>query len=102
MNTLFACPITCRTPSWTTSAKGLPVATIARPPVHSIASEGEHSDLLFGFESGMTIGRSTCFAISSIIALRNIPGVAVAPIRTVGFTSRITSSGVGSSIRSRP
>ena len=40
MKTLFAWPITCRVPSCTTSANGLPVATSARPSVQAIASSG--------------------------------------------------------------
>jgi hypothetical protein len=99
---LFAWPITCRVPSCTTSAKGLPDATNARPALQAIASCAEHSALLVGFDSGITIGRSTWRAISSTIVRRKVPGAAVAPIRTVGFTRRITSSGVGASSASSP
>ena len=81
---------------------GCPWRRARGPPLHAIASCAEHSALLVGFESGITSGRSTWRAISSIIACRNVPGVAVAPTSTVGFSRRITSSGVGDRERVEP
>ena len=46
------------TPPISTGGNGLPVATIARPPVQARMSAGRASVFAVGFESGRTIGRS--------------------------------------------
>ena len=47
-------------PCTRTGANGLPVATIARPSVHSMSSSGSASHALVGFDSGKMIGRASC------------------------------------------
>ena len=73
-------------------AKGLPVATTARPSVQAITSAGTASELDVGLESGKTSGRRACFAISRMAASVKAPGVPAVPTRMVGLTRAMTSS----------
>ena len=74
------------------AAKGLPVATIARPFVHASRSAGTASAFDVGFESGKIIGRSTPLAIDLTIGSLKAPGWADVPISTVGRTWLTTST----------
>ena len=94
MNALFPCPMRYVRPRWTTGSNGLPVATIARPSDHPIASSAVHSLLLVGFDSGNTIGRSLTAAIARTTASVNRPAVPDVPMRIVGLKLRMVSSSV--------
>ncbi len=87
MNTLLAWPITCRLPSYSTSANGLPVATMALPRDQVMACSGVHSERLVGLLRGRMIGRFTCWAMVSIISWVKVLARAVAPTKIVGFTA---------------
>mmetsp|Transcript_21904 Transcript_21904/g.50369 ORF Transcript_21904/g.50369 Transcript_21904/m.50369 type:complete len:200 (-) Transcript_21904:894-1493(-) len=75
-----------------TLPKGLPVATIARPSLHMYASSGEISALEVGLESGITIGRSVCFAIARIAPSLIVPRLPLSPSTRSGFTCSMTAS----------
>jgi hypothetical protein len=84
----------CVRPQWTTGSDGLPVATIARPSDHRIASAAVHSLLLGGFDSGNTIGRSLVAAIARTTPSVNRPAAPDVPMRIVGSKLRMVSSSV--------
>ncbi len=68
-----------------TGSKGEPVATMARPSDHSYASSGVISQEEVGFESGITIGRSTAAAILRIAASEMVPRLPERPRTRCGF-----------------
>mmetsp|Transcript_25742 Transcript_25742/g.60719 ORF Transcript_25742/g.60719 Transcript_25742/m.60719 type:complete len:338 (+) Transcript_25742:96-1109(+) len=79
-------------PLSSTGSKGLPVATTARPSVHSYACCGVHSAMLVGLLIGMTIGRSAKSAVRRTTCSVNTFGTAARPSRHVGLRCSTASS----------
>lgn len=79
-------PISYFFPLYSTGLNGLPVATSARPSVHSKISCGWASWRRVGLLSGRTIGRSAYLAISRMISSEKALGLVDVPMRTCGLT----------------
>lgn len=100
-------PMSYVVPLWVTGGNGLPVATRARPSVHSYRSTGFASWSRVGLLRGNIIGRSTFLAIARMISSVNAPGLVDVPISTWGWTFLMTdersrsSSGHPSSSRAK-
>ena len=77
-------------PLYVTGGKGLPVAMSALPCVHSLMSFGSASCRRVGLERGKMMGRGTWEAISVMMGWVKAFGCVEVPIRTCGFTVRIT------------
>ena len=78
-----------------TGAKGLPVASRARPPLQRSRFSGVTSARGVGLERGSTIGRSTPRQRASTTAWSKAPARVEVPISTPGCTASITASSPG-------
>ena len=74
MKALFAWPMRRGVPAYSTGENGLPVATSARPALHSIACSGVHSAIDVGLDRMNTTGLEVFSLTASITSRLNSPG----------------------------
>ena len=86
MYRLFACELMTVWPSTTTSFCGLPLAKMARPPVHFWVAAALHSMRWVGFDMGNIIGRSLISPIAVSTSGVKIGPAPLRPSSAVGLT----------------